>query len=241
VAPQETSSAPPKAADVTLERMAEADGYNAWLLERARPYLGSRVLDVGAGIGTFTELLAESVDQVVALEPDELHVDGLRERLAARPNVTVLAADASTLPPPADDEAFDAAVCFNVLEHIPDDVGTLRRLRTQLRPGGRLLLLVPAHQALFGSLDRALDHCRRYGRRSLAAKLAEAGFEIEKLRHVNPVGAVGWLLWSRVFRVDTVPKQPLQAYDRLVPLLRVVDGAPVPFGLSLWAVARRPE
>src|SRR5205809_802920 len=82
-----------------------------------------------------------------------------------------------------------AIVCFNVLEHIDDDVSTLRRLRELLAPGGALLLLVPAHPTLFGPIDTAFGHYRRYGKQELRRKLRAAGFEPGVLRHVNPVGA----------------------------------------------------
>jgi SAM-dependent methyltransferase len=217
--------------------MAVADNYNTWLFERSRPYLGRSVLDIGAGVGTFTALAVPGRDRVLAAEPDPEFAQLLQQRCSAVPNVEVLAAEAAdvTLAEPV-----DSIICFNVLEHIPDDQGALRRFGELLTPGGRLLLLVPAHPLLFGATDRAVGHERRYRRRPLAALLAGAGFEIEDIRYVNPVGALGWLVSSRLLRSDDVPTGPLRLYDRLVPLLRTLDRLHPPFGLSLWAVARKP-
>jgi SAM-dependent methyltransferase len=215
--------------------MATARSYNSWLVERSEHYLGRRVLDAGAGLGTFTEMIADG-REVVALEPDPEHAMRLRERFADRPNVTVLEAEASS---PEVGEGFDSVLCFNVLEHIVDDEGALASLGAALKPGGRLLVLVPAHPFLYGTIDRALDHVRRYRRGELRSKLTDAGFTVEALRYVNPVGALGWLVWGRVLRWDRVPAQPLRVYDRLAPLLRALDRVPLPLGLSLWAVARR--
>lgn len=217
--------------------MAVADNYNTWLFERSRPYLGRSVLDIGAGVGTFTALAVPGRDRVLAAEPDPEFAQLLQQRFSAVPNVEVLAAEAAdvTLAEPV-----DSIICFNVLEHIPDDQGALRRFAELLTPGGRLLLLVPAHPLLFGATDRAVGHERRYRRRPLAALLAGAGFEIEDIRYVNPVGALGWLVSSRLLRSDDVPTGPLRLYDRLVPLLRTLDRLHPPFGLSLWAVARKP-
>ena len=92
--------------------MSSAHNYNAWLLERARPYLGPRVLDVGAGIGTFTAELARTADAVVALEPDPEEAEVLRKRFADEDRVKVLQCTAAELP--ADEAPFDAAICFNV-------------------------------------------------------------------------------------------------------------------------------
>jgi SAM-dependent methyltransferase len=213
-----------------LDAMAGADAYNDWLIRRARPWLHGRVLDVGAGIGTHTIRLRELAAEVVALEPDAELAAILRGRADG---VEVVEADAEAV-----DGPFDAIVCFNVLEHIADDVGTLRRFAALLAPAGALLLLVPAHPALYGSLDRTFGHERRYGARELRGKLAEAGLEPTVLRHVNPVGAAGWLVQARIRRGEHLGGGGLKLYDRLVPVLRPLDAIPLPVGLSLWAVAK---
>jgi SAM-dependent methyltransferase len=221
----------------TLRRMEDAGNYNRWLVDRGLEHVGHRVLDAGAGIGTFTEAIAEGRD-VLALEPDPAFAPALRRRFAARPNVEVRACAIEELD---GDDPFDTILCFNVLEHISGDEQVLRRFCSLLRPGGSLLLLVPAHQAAYGRIDAALGHERRYGKRELAGKLGAAGLEIAHLRHVNPAGILGWFVTSRLLRRPQLPAGPLRIYDRVVPLLRLVDRVPVPFGLSLWAVARRPR
>jgi SAM-dependent methyltransferase len=218
----------------TLDTMDEAQRYNAWLYERARPYLGERVLDAGAGSGAFTERLLSDGRAVVALEPEPELARVLRERYADDARLTILEQDVAEL----DGGAYDSIVCFNVLEHIADDAGTLVRFRGALTDDGALLLLVPAHPTLYGATDRALGHERRYGRARLRALLEDAGFRAEVVRPVNPVGALGWLVSSRVLGRDRIPGGALHLYDALVPVLRAVDRVPTPFGLSLWAVAR---
>jgi 2-polyprenyl-3-methyl-5-hydroxy-6-metoxy-1,4-benzoquinol methylase len=220
----------------TLRRMEAAGNYNRWLVERGHPEIGRRVLDAGAGIGTFTAAVAEG-REVVALEPDPAFVPALRARFAAAPNVEVRNCPVEELD---GDASFDTILCFNVLEHIAADEAVLARCGSLLRPGGSLLLLVPAHPAAYGRIDVVLGHERRYRRTELAAKLESAGLEVARLRHVNPVGIAGWLVTSRLLRASQVPSGPLRLYDRLVPVLRLIDRLPMPFGLSLWAVARRP-
>ena len=220
----------PQALAHDLEAMAGARAYNDWLIERARPWVHGRVLDVGAGIGTHTEQLLSLADEVVAVEPDPQFAEMLRERVT---EAQVVEGDSEAV-----DGPFDAVASFNVLEHIEDDVATLRSLRALLAPNGALLLLVPAHQALFGPIDTAFGHYRRYGKRELADKLRAAGLEPEVLRHVNPVGAIGWLAQSRIRRRERMSYRGLDLYDRLVPALRALDKLPLPVGLSLWAVAK---
>lgn len=223
----------PPLQDPTLRLLESAENYNAWLLDRARPYLGPRVLDFGAGIGTFSEALAGLADELVVVEPDPDFAEHLRARLARYPGARVL--ETADVEP----ESLDAVVCFNVLEHIPDHEATLAQLHNLLTPGGHLLLLVPGHAWLFGGIDRAVAHERRYGRDELGALVRDAGFEIVELRRVNPVGALGWLVWSRLLGRETLPQRSTRLYDRLVPAFRALDQMELPLGLSVWSVARR--
>ena len=233
-------SSPASAQDESLRRIGEAERYNAWLFARTRPFLGPRILDIGAGLGTFTEVLANSAEGVVAVEPDPGDAAQLRRRFAANERVRVEELDAARLAGAEIGGPFDAAICFNVLEHIPDDVGALRGIRDQLKPGAHLLVLVPAHRALFGEIDRTVGHVRRYDRRTLDRALTAAGFDVRELRYVNPLGALGWLVSSRLLRREHIPEGPLKAYDALVPVLRALDKLRLPFGLSVWAVAKTP-
>jgi SAM-dependent methyltransferase len=222
-----------------MDRMADADNYNEWLLDRGRPFIGRRVLDFGAGVGTFTAALAERGAEVVALEPDPEFTPRLHERFDSDDRVTIVVEDARWLSGNGARERFDTVLCLNVLEHIEDDRIVLRGLRDSLVPGGHLLLLAPAHGFLFGEIDRNVGHERRYSRGPLRTLLEQAGFEPVEVRYVNPVGAVGWLVSSRLLRRDQVPTGPLRVYDRLVPVLQRLDRLRLPFGLSVWAVARR--
>lgn len=226
------SSAPPLQ-DPTLRLLEQAENYNDWLLARARPYLGGRVLDYGAGIGTFSVRLAPLAEELVVVEPDPEFAAVLRGRLAAYPNAGVRARD--DLGP----ASVDTIVCFNVLEHIADHEATLARFSELLRPGGSLLLLVPGHPSLFGGVDRAVAHERRYRKSDVAQLLPAAGFGIVELRRVNPVGALGWFAWSRVLGREQLPERSTRLYDRLVPVFRALDAVELPVGLSVWAVGTR--
>ena len=223
--------------DHVLEDIEAGRNYTEWIVDRARPYLHGRVLDAGAGTGTFTEAVARVADEVVALEPEPRFVELLRQRFAAEPCVRVVHGDAQEFG--ADLDMFDAIVCFNVLEHVRDDQRALRSLHDRLRAGGVLLLLVPAHPSLAAPFDRAVGHERRYRRGALARSLRDAGFDIDELRFVNPIGALGWFARMRLLRQREWPSTTFHVFDRLVPLLRPLDALRLPFGLSLWAVARR--
>jgi SAM-dependent methyltransferase len=135
---------------------------------------------------------------------------------------------------------LDTIVCLNVLEHIEDDRAALARLFASLEPGGRLVLLVPAHRWLYGAIDRAIHHYRRYERAELVERLRETGFAVEHVAFFNRLGIVGWYLNSVLARRTTVPGVQARLQSLLVPLLRVESLLPLPFGLSLIAVGRKP-
>jgi len=224
----------------TLERMQGAPNYNRWIGRRFREYLGARVLEVGSGIGTITRELEPGRELLIALEVEPFYVERLRNLFRGKPHVRPYLSDVAL----ADWEALraerlDTIVLSNVLEHIPDDAAAVRRFRQVLAPGGRVLVLVPALEQLFGSLDQAVGHHRRYTPATLRAVLEENGFLIEKLEWMNLAGIPGWFMSSRVMHRRAVPRLQLKLYDRLAPLLAQAERhVKLPVGMSLFAVAR---
>jgi SAM-dependent methyltransferase len=136
-------------------------------------------------------------------------------------------------------ERVDSIVCMNVLEHIEDDTSTLKDFASVLVPDGTLILLVPAHPALYGTLDIGLDHFRRYQRRSLKELVTASGFEVESIRHLNMVAVAAWWLNSRVLKRKLMPGGQLRAFRWLMPLLRIERHIDPPFGLSLLVIAKK--
>ena len=225
----------------TLRRMAVLDRYNAFLFEQIRPAIGQRVLEVGAGTGNLTQFLRDR-DVVVATDIDPDYVELLRRRFEHSSNVDVALFDlAGEVPPELAGQRFDTIICLNVLEHIADDRGALRRVRELLQPGGRLLLLVPAHRALYGTIDEAIGHYRRYERADLVELLGASGLQVESDIHVNATSIPGWFLNGKVFKRRSVPGVQARLANRLVPLYRLERRFKLPFGLSVIAVARRGD
>jgi glycosyltransferase involved in cell wall biosynthesis len=223
----------------TLLRLSRAERYNRWLFQQILPWMGQRVLEVGAGIGSFTRHLTGR-DLVVATELNPRYLRILGNTFERHTRVEVMPLDLADFDPaPLAARKLDTIVCLNVLEHIEDDRGVLRRLHDSLAPGGCLVLLVPAHQWLYGSIDRAIDHYRRYEPAGLIAKLKEAGFHVEHTQFFNQLGVAGWWLNGKVLRRTQVPGLQLRLQNLLVPILRAEAHVPLPFGLSLVAVGRR--
>lgn len=223
----------------TLEIMAAAPRYNAWQYDVISRWIGKRVLEIGSGIGNMSaHILGTPRELVVLTDTDAWYRDELVRRFGDRPEVVV---DAMTLPDPEApkklaDRRLDTAVALNVVEHIEDDVGTLATLRQVVVPGGRVVILVPALEALYGTLDKELGHFRRYTRKGLADTFAKAGLSVVHMEWFNRVGTFGWWLNARVRNATRIPIGQLKFFDSLVPALRLERLLPLPFGQSLIAV-----
>jgi SAM-dependent methyltransferase len=227
----------------TLERLEGAPHYNAWLGSKVRPHLGKRVLEVGAGIGTITRQIQEGREKVIALEADAYYAQRLSNLFRGSPVVTPLHVTVEETNWPAlAEEQLDTVLLSNVLEHIDDDLAAARKFRSVLPPDGRLVLLVPALPVLFGSLDEAVGHHRRYTPETLRAVIEPAGFNLEHLEWLNLVGIAGWFLNGRVLKRRVLPQMQLKIYDRVAPLLARAEAMwKLPVGLSLLAVARATD
>jgi SAM-dependent methyltransferase len=224
----------------TLLRLGRAERYNRWMFNQLAPHLGQRVLEIGSGIGNLTRYLVGR-ELVVATDLNPRYLRLLANTFERHTRVQLLPLDLADFDPAAlADSRLDTIVCLNVLEHIEDDRRALRRLWETLVPGGRLVLLVPAHQRLYGAIDRAIHHYRRYERADLLSKLVEVGFQVEHTAFFNRLGVLGWYANSVLLQRTTVPGVQLRLQNLLVPLLRVESALSLPFGLSLIAVGRKP-
>ncbi len=224
-----------------LDTLAEAHRFNRWMADTIRPWLGQRVLEIGAGIGNLSRHLAPGRKLYWTADIDEEHIARIRQRLAHRPNFRALRLDLGNSADFAPiREQVDTVVCLNVLEHVENDRAALRNILDSLAPGGRAILLVPEGMGLYGELDRVLGHQRRYARDGFSALVREAGFEVETIFGFNRVTRPGWWLNGRVLKRRRFSRFQLALFDRLVWLWRRVDGLlPWP-GVSLIAIARKP-
>jgi len=142
--------------------------------------------------------------------------------------------------PEVERERYDTVVGANVLEHVEDDEAALRQIFALLEPGGHVVLVVPMLRALYGSIDQAIHHFRRYERAELEETLVKAGFEVETTAPMNALGILGWWLNSVVLRRRTVPGVQARVNDLLAPWLRFEEKLGLSVGMSLLAVGRKP-
>jgi len=228
---------------ITLRRMATLAPYNRWLHQRFESYLGTRILEVGSGVGNQTQFFVAERERVIASDIEPHYLRELTSRFSGKAQVRVASfsfplseADRADL----HHERIDTIVCLNVLEHIEDHVSTLKDFNKVLQPGGHLVLIVPALKALYGTLDEHLHHFRRYSTEELRAVVTEAGFVVDTMRFLNRPAVPGWWLSSRVLKRKVMPKSQLKAFKWIMPLLKLEEQREPSFGLSLLVLARRP-
>jgi SAM-dependent methyltransferase len=221
-----------------FEPLQHASNYRKALIEEFGPYLKGRVIEVGAGIGQVTELIAkcDGVREVLAVEPESQFCRELAHRL---PTQTVICGTVELLPPETSGEAI---VCVNVLEHIPDDEDELGRYRRLLaKEKGTLCLFVPARSEIYSPIDRDFGHYRRYNKPELRWKLESAGFEIIRTSYYNSLGYFVWWLNFCILQKREFQPGPVKFYDRIVfPMVHWVESriCRPPFGQSLISIAR---
>jgi SAM-dependent methyltransferase len=223
-----------------LDVFAQALNWKAYLRQLIGPYLRGRVLEVGAGIGATTCVFRDDRQSSwMALEPDERLAEVLRSRVAdAGLTVDVRVGDIRSL---AEREAFDTVLYVDVLEHIADDRGELERAVARIVSGGAVVVMSPAHQALYSPFDAAIGHHRRYDREQIA-RLQPEGLRLQDVRYLDSVGLVlsaGNRLW---LKSATPTLSQVLFWDRwCVPVSRTLDRLTFGrLGKSILAVWRKP-
>jgi SAM-dependent methyltransferase len=227
-----------------MHNREEIVNYFAWQAELFEDYARGTIIDHGAGTGGLASALLQAQSgEVVALEPDPQLVAVLREKFFGHPHASVFAGTLDDYLAAHGAASVDTIVSSNVIEHIEDDVACLQAMRDLLRPGGAVGLYVPARPELFGSLDRAVGHHRRYTRDNLREKLEQAGFDVVSVKYRNLVGVLPWIFTGQILKREKVGNASLRLFDRVVfPIARwLEDRVPPRYGLNLVALATKPD
>lgn len=222
----------------TLDIMGNAKWYNRYLLESFSPYLKGDILEVGFGTGNFSSLLSK-YGHLTAIEVNRDYINGIKKEK----NISFGYGDIE-IGKYFFNKAnkFQTIICLNVLEHIKNDIDTLKNINELLKSDGNLILLVPAHQMLFSKFDKLIGHFRRYSKSDLSEKFGKAGLTIESLKHFNWLGAVGWLIFMKLLGKRSLPGKSVSFFDKIaryaISFENIIEP---PFGLSLVVVARRAD
>lgn len=226
--------------EAALETISELSRFNRWMYETIRPHCHGRMLEVGSGIGNLSRCFLDDGCDLVLSDLRAPYVRRLEEDFPGRRVVSI-----DLVHPRFADvyghhlASFDTVFALNVVEHIADDVRALENCRRLVRPGGAVVILVPAYEWLHNRLDTHLGHYRRYTRGSLVEAFGRAGLEVTYSQYFNAVATAGWAMTGGLLARDEIPRAEATLFDRLVPLWRLVDKAVgARFGLSVIAVGR---
>jgi SAM-dependent methyltransferase len=224
----------------TLESLGTSPEISRWMVDQFDGAVGDRVLEAGCGIGNLTPLLLDR-ERLVALDIDPSYVRRLDQRFGHLENFSAICADLE------DPEVFlkligeelDTVLCVNVLEHLDRPQSAVEGFHRVLGPGGKALILVPAHPRLYSAMDAAIEHRQRYDEPQLRALLEDAGFEIERLSQFNRLGVVGWTV-NRWTGRTTISRWQVFVFRLMMPGARAMERLRRLPGLSWIAIARKP-
>jgi SAM-dependent methyltransferase len=228
-----------------LNSLSKAPRFHRWMASMLRPAFGEsaspKVLEVGAGIGTMTKALAATYPnaKILSIEPDDGLSDLLNERVAAS-GVDTAAVSTHEITELAE---FDTVLYVNVLEHIEDHVGELKRAYELLKPGGCVGVIVPAIPSLYGSLDAKTGHFRRYKKEVLRSTAVAAGFQVTELYYFDAVGVIPYWATIKVGAMPALSDRTTFLFDNgLVPLSKVAHKVwkQIPIGKNLLLVGCKP-
>jgi glycosyltransferase involved in cell wall biosynthesis len=206
-----------------LLSMSRAQNFNHWMAETINPYIGRKVLEIGAGIGNITrELMAGK--RYYASDINPFYLEMLEKFKASQPRLSVTLLDLNRVQEfDTASMQFDTIICLNVIEHLDDDQLAMRNIANLLSPNGRAIILVPRGMWLFGSQDEVLGHKRRYSRKALQALESQTGLTLLKIIGFNRVSALPWYVNGRILRKKTFGRFQMSILNLLIPVIKKLD------------------
>ena len=221
----------------SLESMNQAVWYNQWILNKIVKYLKNDILEVGCGIGNFTNSLIK-YGKIWSIDIDQHPIKKTEKKLNKK--VKIGYGDIEKGKYYFKKKYFDTIICFNVLEHIKNDENAVENLNKLLKKRGILLLVLPAHPKIYGSLDKHVGHFRRYEMNKLLSLLKSHNFDIILSKRINIIGALGWWFSGKVLKNTFVDLDKLSFFNKIAPfVLPIEDIIGTPIGISILVVAQK--
>lgn len=232
-----------------LEALVGLENYHAWILDEIHPYLGTRLVEIGGGLGTFTKLLVNAhllphpAARLEVVEPTGAFCLRLRDDLQhAYPDLIRagrLAVTEQHFQPSPD--RCDTVIMINVLEHIQDDQELARAVYHSLSPGGTFVVYSPALPWLYSPHDKIVGHYRRYEMIQLEQILCKEGFAVVKAKYMDCMGVLPWYLLNVIGGSTSINPHLARLYDTwFVPITRWMEGREGPcIGKNILMVGRK--
>jgi 2-polyprenyl-3-methyl-5-hydroxy-6-metoxy-1,4-benzoquinol methylase len=229
----------------TLETIAEAHNFNRWTYDIIRPYCKGTILEIGSGIGNISKYFLEDNFQIHLSDIRNDYRNFLKTRFPETDHLGRIH-HLDLVDPDFDSKfasfrnSFDTIFALNVIEHIQNDKLAIRNAISLLKPGGRLIILVPAFAVLYNNFDKELMHFKRYSANDLNQLLSVEGLKILDSFYFNAGGIPGWFFSGSLQKNKTIPPQQMKAFDKLVPFFRILDKMLLrKVGLSVIAIGEK--
>lgn len=231
----------------TLEVVADAKLFNSWMYKTILPYCHGNILEIGSGIGNISEQFLKENHRISLTDLRENYCQILRDKFAIYPSLE-LVHQMDIIDPDFDIkhsdkfETYDSIYALNIVEHVKDDDLAIANCKKLLKPGGNLVILVPAYQKLYNGFDRELEHYRRYTQKSLDKLFINNNLEIIHHQYYNFIGIFGWWFSGNILGKKTIPEGQMKLYNSLVPIFKIIDKIILnKAGLSVITVGKKKK
>lgn len=200
-------------------------------------YLHGDILEVGSGLGIFSEKIINDFPQssIHLTEISQTYISNLKKKFSNK-NVTVSKLDLNS----SEDYTkigygkFDSIFALNVFEHVERDEFALKQMYDMLKDGGNLIILVPCHKFLYNVIDKKVGHFRRYTKKELESKIKNTDFKIIKIRYFNMLGILGWYLNGNILKNEIISDSATKIFEKIIPIEKHLEKIlHNPTGLSL--------
>ena len=226
----------------TLDAISFAPNFNEYMFKTIEPYCHGKILEIGSGIGNISKHFIEKGAQITLTDIRDNYVEILKENYGSKAE-NIFNADITDVD--FDNKfahhfsSFDTIFALNVVEHIKDDALALINAKKLLKPGGHLVILVPAYQWMYNSFDTALEHYRRYTKKRLNALLSPE-FDIIHSQYFNVFGMAGWFVSGKILKKKSIPRNQMELYDKLIWVSKTLDKLVMnKIGLSVISVGKK--
>ncbi len=227
----------------TLKAISAANKFNDWMYDQVAAEASGKILEIGSGIGNISERFIKAGNEIYLTDIRDNYLEYLEKNFSDKAS-GILKLD--IVDPDFEKNfsellgQFDLVFALNVVEHIKDDQLAIDNIKKLLKPGGKIFILVPAYQALYNNFDEALEHYRRYNKKSLNKLYEKAGLEILNSYYFNLAGIAGWFFTGKILGKKVIPSGQMKLYNSLVPIFKIVDRVFLrSMGLSVISVAKK--
>ncbi len=224
-----------------LRAIAEADKFNEWMYQQVVPHCTGKILEIGSGIGNISYFFDRDEMDIDFSDIREQYRSYLKKSFEKRAVLDMdIVADGFIDLHGDKLGTYDAVFALNVVEHIKDDKLAIENMIKLLKPGGKIIILVPAYQWLYNGFDVALEHFKRYTKSRLLGIFPTRGVKLIRSWYFNFAGIFGWFLVGSVMKKKLIPESNMKLYNVLTPIFKIADKVVLnKMGLSVIAVYQK--